>query len=184
MHHYLDHDPNVPPISTVNLASGPYACFLVDMPDWCDISQADYTMASEVLPLSLPGPAPRGISIHEAIMARSTLDRYCIYAYHARFIPVFVYTGIISDIILTMILGSLDPDIGIPDIEPDIKTDIGSLYMLISGYRVFNIRYRALMSRYRVRTDIWINIGHHRIRFRQTPNVVSRNIKNVPISGM
>ena len=39
---------------------------------------------------------------------------------------------------LTMISGSLDPDIGIPDIEPDIEPDIGSWYSPISEYSISN----------------------------------------------
>ena len=35
-----------------------------------------------------------------------------------------------------MISGSFDPDIGIPDIEPDIEPDIGILYIPISGYPI------------------------------------------------
>jgi hypothetical protein len=37
-----------------------------------------------------------------------------------------------------MISGSFDLDIGIPDIESDIEQDIGSLFMLISGYPISN----------------------------------------------
>jgi hypothetical protein len=63
MHDYLDHDPGEPPISTANL--GPYACFLADMSDCSDMSQADdYIKASEAFPLPLPCPAPPGLSIH------------------------------------------------------------------------------------------------------------------------
>ncbi len=39
---------------------------------------------------------------------------------------------------LFMISGSFDPDIGIPDIEPDIESDIGILNMLISGFPILN----------------------------------------------
>jgi hypothetical protein len=63
------------------------------------MSQADYTKAFEALPRPLPGPAPPGLSIHEAIQARNTIDIYCIYAYHADIISFFVYTDIIPDFI-------------------------------------------------------------------------------------
>ncbi len=43
----LDLDPDVPTISAANLR--PYACFLADIPDWSDMSQANYTKAFEAL---------------------------------------------------------------------------------------------------------------------------------------
>jgi hypothetical protein len=83
MRDYLDQDPDVPPTSTADL--GPYALFLADLPDWSDLSQNDYTNAFEALPRPLPSSAPPCLSIHEAIQARNTTDRYCIYKYHARY---------------------------------------------------------------------------------------------------
>jgi hypothetical protein len=77
MRNKLDQDPDVPPTSTANL--GHFARFIADMPDWSDMSQADYTKAYEALPQPLPGPAPPGLSIHEAIQARNIIDRYSIY---------------------------------------------------------------------------------------------------------
>ncbi len=65
MRDYMDQDPNVPPTSTANL--GPYARFLADMPDWNDMSQANYAKAFEALPRPLPGPSPPDLKIHEAI---------------------------------------------------------------------------------------------------------------------
>jgi hypothetical protein len=83
MRDYLDQDPYFPPTSTANL--GPYARFLADLPDWSDLSQNDYSKAFKALPRPLPNFAPPGLSIHEAIQARNTTDRYCIYTYHARY---------------------------------------------------------------------------------------------------
>jgi hypothetical protein len=45
----------------------------------------------------------------------------------------------ISYPILIMILESFDPDIGIPDIEPDVEPDIGILNMLISEYPILKL---------------------------------------------
>ncbi len=50
---------------------------------WSDLSQSDYTEEFEALPRPLPSSVPPGRSIHEAIRARNTTDRYCIYKYHA-----------------------------------------------------------------------------------------------------
>ncbi len=83
MLNYLDEDLGVPPTSAANL--GPYARFLAELPNWGDLSQSDNTKAFEALPRPLPGSAPPGLSIHEAIQARNTTDRYCIYKYHARY---------------------------------------------------------------------------------------------------
>jgi hypothetical protein len=83
MRNYLDQDLDVRTTSTANL--GPYARFLADLPDWCDLSQRDYTKAFEALPRPLPSSAPPGLSIHEAIQTSNTTDRYCIYKYHARY---------------------------------------------------------------------------------------------------
>jgi hypothetical protein len=49
------------------------------------LSQSDYIKAFEALPRPLPSLAPPGCSIQEAIQARNTTDRYCIYKYHARY---------------------------------------------------------------------------------------------------
>jgi hypothetical protein len=65
---------------TANL--GPYARFLADLPDWSDFFQSDYTKACEALPQPLPSSTPPCLSIHEAIQARDTTERYCIYKYH------------------------------------------------------------------------------------------------------
>jgi hypothetical protein len=81
---YLDQDPNVSPTSTANL--GPYARFLTaDLPDWSDRSRIDFTKAFEALPRPQPCSAPPGLSIHEAMQARNTTDKYCTYKYHARY---------------------------------------------------------------------------------------------------
>ncbi len=37
-----------------------------------------------------------------------------------------------------MISGSFDPDIGTPEIEPEIELDIGILNMSMSGYPILN----------------------------------------------
>jgi hypothetical protein len=58
MRDYLDQDLDVLPTSTAKF--GPY---------WSDLSQSDLTKAFEALPRPLPGSAPPGLSIHEAIQA-------------------------------------------------------------------------------------------------------------------
>ncbi len=62
---YLGHHPDVPPIFTAN--PGPCACFIADIPDWSDTSQSNYTKAFEAILRPFPGPAPPGLSIHEAL---------------------------------------------------------------------------------------------------------------------
>ena len=48
-------------------ATGPYASYLVRMPDWINMTLAEYNNPWEALPLPAVGPAPPGISLEHAI---------------------------------------------------------------------------------------------------------------------
>ncbi len=48
-------------------ATGPYARFLANMPDWINMTQDEYNKSWEALPLPAVGPAPHGISLERAI---------------------------------------------------------------------------------------------------------------------
>jgi hypothetical protein len=120
-----DQDPDVPQTSTANIGS--YACFLADLPNWSDLSQSDYTKAFEALPRPLPSSAPPGLSIHEAIQARNTTYRYCIYKYHARYhsqyhvlisCPMYSDRQTNSFHIMPVIIQDI-----VPDIRPDVIQD-------------------------------------------------------------
>ena len=52
---YLDQDPDIPSTSTADL--GPYAGFLQSIPDYSDMSEAEFTRAVDALSLSRPGLA-------------------------------------------------------------------------------------------------------------------------------
>ena len=61
---YLEQD-ILPPHSAP--ATGPYARFLANMPDWINMTQDEYTKSWEALPLPAVGPAPPDIPLERAI---------------------------------------------------------------------------------------------------------------------
>ena len=67
---FEDQDPHIPPTTTADL--GPYARFLQNLPDYNDMTQAEFNKAFEALPLPSPGPPPPGIPHHAAIEASYT----------------------------------------------------------------------------------------------------------------
>jgi hypothetical protein len=57
-------------------ATGPYAKFLANMPDWMNMTQEEYNKSWEELPLPAVGPVPLGISLEQAIAVSNHMLMY------------------------------------------------------------------------------------------------------------
>ena len=54
-------------------ATGPYARYLANMPDWINMTQEDYTKSWETLPLPAVGHVPPAISLERAIAVSNSM---------------------------------------------------------------------------------------------------------------
>ncbi len=66
------------PMSHYPGSLNPLVCFLCDFPDWNSLDKSALDNALQGLPVPIPGPAPQGISLQEAIKVAPPRIRYHI----------------------------------------------------------------------------------------------------------